>query len=126
MRRSISSSSSRKGRRRCDVDDVFRQPRGGVTVMNRPVSHCRAHLGLAGGVTLFARSGRNGYTHDSHASRRRGTFGGLPMSAARRYAALLVDSLEPRRLFAAAPLVINGTAGNDVIELSQTATAYVV
>ena len=43
-----------------------------------------------------------------------------------RTAAPAVDSLEARRLFAAAPLVINGTAGNDVIELGQTATAYVV
>ena len=43
-----------------------------------------------------------------------------------RHAAHVVDSLEPRRLLAAAPLVVNGTAGNDVIELAQTATAYVV
>ena len=45
----------------------------------------------------------------------------MPTNAAR-----FVDSLEPRRLFAAAPLVINGTAGHDVIELTQTASAYVV
>jgi Ca2+-binding RTX toxin-like protein len=43
-----------------------------------------------------------------------------------RSSAPIINSLEPRRLFAAAPLVINGTAGNDVIELAQTATAYVV
>ena len=41
-------------------------------------------------------------------------------------AARFVDSLEPRRLFAAVPLVINGTAGHDFIELTQTATAFVV
>jgi Ca2+-binding RTX toxin-like protein len=40
--------------------------------------------------------------------------------------AAFVDLLEARRLFAAVPLVINGTAGHDLIELSQTATAYVV
>ena len=44
----------------------------------------------------------------------------------RSNAAPCVDSLEPRRLFAAAPLVVNGTAGADLIELGQTATAYVV
>jgi Ca2+-binding RTX toxin-like protein len=53
------------------------------------------------------------------------------MSAVRRHnaAARRVDpleALEPRRLLAATLLVVNGTAGNDVIELAQTATAYVV
>jgi Ca2+-binding RTX toxin-like protein len=44
----------------------------------------------------------------------------------RNAAALVMDPLEARRLFAAAPLVINGTAGHDFIELTQTATHYVV
>ena len=44
----------------------------------------------------------------------------------RKHAATFLDALEPRRLFAAAPLVINGTAGADIIEIAQTATAYVV
>lgn len=43
-----------------------------------------------------------------------------------RRTAPLIDTLEARRLFAAAPLVINGTAGHDVIEIGQSATAYVV
>jgi Ca2+-binding RTX toxin-like protein len=48
----------------------------------------------------------------------------MPMSV-RRNVAEFVDLLEPRRLFAAGPLVINGSALNDVIEINQTATAYV-
>ena len=44
----------------------------------------------------------------------------------RQHAALFVDLLEARRLFAAAPVNVNGTAGNDVIEVAQLATAYVV
>jgi Ca2+-binding RTX toxin-like protein len=44
----------------------------------------------------------------------------------RRNAARLVDPLEPRRLLAAAPVIVNGTAGNDVILIDQTATAYVI
>jgi Ca2+-binding RTX toxin-like protein len=47
------------------------------------------------------------------------------MRSVRRNTADFVDALEPRRLFAAALVVVNGTAGNDVIELTQTATAYV-
>jgi len=50
------------------------------------------------------------------------------MSAAdqRNTAVVVIDPLEARRLFAAVPLVVNGTAGNDRIDLSQTATHYVV
>jgi Ca2+-binding RTX toxin-like protein len=48
------------------------------------------------------------------------------MSIARRDADDFVQPLEPRRLFAAAPLIIDGTALADRIEISQTATAYVV
>ena len=44
----------------------------------------------------------------------------------RRNAACFLDALEPRRLFAAVPLVINGTGSHDRIELTQNATAYVV
>lgn len=38
----------------------------------------------------------------------------------------VVDALESRRLFAAAPLVIEGTAGADLIHLAQDAGGYVV
>ncbi len=49
------------------------------------------------------------------------------MSAvANRHVAPVLDPLEARRLFAAAPLVVNGTAGNDRIDLAQTATHYIV
>ena len=37
-----------------------------------------------------------------------------------------VQPLEPRRLFAAAPFIVNGTAGPDRIDISQTSTSYVV
>ena len=37
-----------------------------------------------------------------------------------------IDPLEPRRLFAAAPVNVNGTAGNDVITVAQGSTAYVI
>ena len=47
-------------------------------------------------------------------------------AASRRNVAPVVDPLEARRLFAAVPLVVNGTAGNDFIELTQNATHYVV
>jgi Ca2+-binding RTX toxin-like protein len=47
-------------------------------------------------------------------------------AAAHRNAAPVLDPLEARRLFAAAPVVVNGTAGNDRIELTQTATHYLV
>ena len=36
------------------------------------------------------------------------------------------EPLEPRRLFAAAPLTVNGTAGVDVIEIAQGTGVYVV
>jgi Ca2+-binding RTX toxin-like protein len=38
----------------------------------------------------------------------------------------MFDPLEPRRLFAAAPVNVNGTAGNDVITVAQGSTAYVI
>ena len=47
-------------------------------------------------------------------------------AAARRNVAPVLDPLEARRLFAAAPVVVNGTAGNDLIEIAQTATHYIV
>ena len=48
------------------------------------------------------------------------------MSRSRNAIADFVDPLEPRRLFAAGPLVINGSALRDIIEIGQTATAYVI
>ena len=48
------------------------------------------------------------------------------MSVRRPVPIRFVDALELRRLFAAAPFVVNGGAGNDVVSISQTASAYVV
>src|SRR5688572_26575287 len=51
------------------------------------------------------------------------------MSAVARHRHAVVDpleALEARRLFAAVPLVVTGTAGADFIELTQNATHYVV
>ncbi|MEA2735937.1 MAG: hypothetical protein QOE14_2388 [Humisphaera sp.] len=48
------------------------------------------------------------------------------MSVRRFDLAHVVDSLEARRLFAAAPLAVNGTAGNDIIQISLSGSNYVV